>query len=84
MSAEQFDSRVRQHIEEFQHIIKEQFPEATFKTYPGQLPHHFFIKAYTDVDDEFEVLDLVGDQIIDILVDEGIRIHVIPMGSNHH
>ncbi|HFD40155.1 MAG TPA: hypothetical protein ENJ31_09980 [Anaerolineae bacterium] len=81
---DEFDDRVREHIQEFQQIIKDHFPEATFKTYAGLEPHHYFIEAYTDVDDDFEVLDLVGDRIVDILVDEGTRIHVIPMGSNHH
>jgi len=83
MSEEQLDRRVSKHIQEFQQIIKGRFPEARFRSYRGPQPRHFFLEAYTDADDEFEVLDLVGDRIVDILVDEGTRIHVIPLSRDH-
>ena len=84
MNQEQLDSTANKHILEFQRILTQRFPEAGFKSYRGQQPDHFFLETFTDADDEFDVLDLVGDRIVDILVNEGIRIHVIPLSRNHH
>ena len=71
--------RMRQAIDEVQTLIKAAFPEAAFKVYRGEDPPGMYIDAYTKAENGFDVLDVIGDRLVDLCVKEGLGIHVVPL-----
>jgi hypothetical protein len=45
----------------------------------GEDPVGIYIDAYTEAKDGFCVLDLMSDRLVDLSVDEGLPIRVIPL-----
>jgi hypothetical protein len=60
--------RRQQTIEEVQAIIKAAFPEAEFQVHRGGDPEGIYIDTYTKADNGFDVLDLIGDRLVDLCV----------------
>jgi hypothetical protein len=73
------NEKVQRALAEVQAIIKTAYPEAEFQIACGEDPVGIYIDAYTDAVDGFCVLDLVSDRLVDLNVDEGLPIHVIPL-----
>ena len=55
------------------------YPAAVFHVSQGEDPAGIYIDAYTDVEDSFCVFDLVNDWLVDLSVNEGLSIHVVPL-----
>jgi hypothetical protein len=67
-------------IKELKAMILARFPDAQFNVAPAiDEPESIHIITTVDVDDTEEVLDLVIDRVIDLIVEEGIPVHVIPV-----
>ena len=69
-----------------QHVSKEVearilavYPDATFRLVEGEDPVGLYLDAYTDAEDAFAVLDLVSDWLVDLSVNAGVHLHVIPL-----
>lgn len=80
MSASSRDDRLAEALDELQSIIVTHYPTATFEV--GSSPDDaasVHLRAIADVDDADEVLDLVIDHVLELQVDEGLPIHVIPV-----
>ena len=73
------DEKTQQVLAEVQARIKAAYPEATFTVAVGEDPVGIYVDAYTDAPDGFAVLDLVSDWLVDLHVNEGLAIHVIPL-----
>jgi hypothetical protein len=73
------DEKTQQVLTEVQARIKAAYPEATFTVAVGEDPVGIYIDAYTNAPDGFAVLDLVSDWLVDLHVNEGLAIHVIPL-----
>jgi hypothetical protein len=73
------DDRAQRAIDEVQATIKAAFPKAEFKAHHRVDPKGIYIDAYTKADDSFVVLDRVSDRLGDLLVEEGLRIYVVPL-----
>jgi hypothetical protein len=54
-------------------------PEATFRLVEGEDPIGLYLDAYTDAEDAFAVLDLVSDWLVNLSVNAGTPLHVIPL-----
>lgn len=65
-------------LSELQGMIAERFPTATFKVSEGTDPLGIFLDVTVDLEDTTEVTDLVGDRLLDMQVEEGLLIYVIP------
>jgi hypothetical protein len=75
-----FDERTRRALSELQDAIVLRYPTTTFEVSRGaDDPRSVHLIAIVDVDDPDEVGDLVLDRVIDLVADEGIPIHVIPV-----
>jgi hypothetical protein len=73
------DERLNSAIAELQELILHHFPEATFCIESGiDDPEAIHLVATVDVEDRFDVLDLVSEHVMDIQIDAGIPIFVIP------
>ncbi len=67
-------------VDELKRLILELHPEARFDLGPGGAdPTMIFLRAYVDLAEPFDILDEIGDRVVDIQVDEGIPLHVLPM-----
>jgi hypothetical protein len=79
MPKKSWDERTQQAIDEVQDVIKAAFPEAEFQVHHGDDPAGIYIDAYTKAENGFDVLDLIGDRLVDLCVEEGLGIHVVPL-----
>ncbi len=68
-------------IAEMQTLIKSAYPEATFATESGEDPEGVHLLARVDADDLDEVMDVFIDRLIDLQIEQGLRLHVIPLIS---
>jgi uncharacterized lipoprotein YddW (UPF0748 family) len=73
------DEKMQRVLAEVQARIKAVYPEATFTVAVGDEPVGIYLDAYTDAPDGFAVLELVSDWLVDLHVNEGLVIHVIPL-----
>ncbi len=84
MSAEQqptrWDERTQHAIDEIRRAISAKYPTARFQVGRAEDdPQSIHITAIVDVDDPDEVGDLVLDRVLELQVEEGLPIHVIPI-----
>jgi hypothetical protein len=49
----------------------------------GDDPSGVYVLATVDVDDTDEVFDLVVDRLVDLQVDEGVPVYVLPLRPLH-
>ena len=74
------DSRIRQALDELRGLVLSGFPDATFWVERAvDDPAIIHLVAEVDVEDTDEVADLVIDRVVDLQVDDGLPIHVIPV-----
>ena len=66
-------------VAEVQARITAVYPEAQFQVHVGQEPAGIYLDAYTNADDGFCVLELVSDWLVDLSVEEGLDVHVVPL-----
>ena len=74
------DERTRRAIQELEGVIAAQYPKTTFEiTCAPDDPRSIHLLAVADIDDPYELGDLVVDRVVALQVDEGIPLHVIPL-----
>jgi len=74
------DARIEAALEELRGTIKRRYPDATFEVaFDLEECGDIDLITTVDLDDPFDVHDLVVDRLIQIQVDEGIPLHVLPM-----
>jgi hypothetical protein len=74
------DSRIDAAIDELEALILSRYPSATFTVGPAaDEPGAVHIIATVDLDDPDEVADLVMDRMLELQIDEGLPLHVIPI-----
>jgi hypothetical protein len=73
------DPRIDAAVVELQQMIRERYPEAAFTVAPEEDPEGIYITATVDVDDLDEVFDIVVERLLELQVEDGIPVHVIPV-----
>jgi hypothetical protein len=73
------DEKTQQILVEVQARIKAAYPEATCTVAVGADPVGLYVDASTDAPDGFAALDLVSNWLVDLHVNEGLAMHVIPL-----
>ncbi len=66
-------------IAEMREFILERFPEATFRAFVGDEPLGVYLATTVDVDDPDELFDMVIDRVLDLQIEQGIPLHVLPL-----
>jgi hypothetical protein len=79
MSIKPWNDEVQHAIAEVEARIRAVYPEATFRLVEGEDPIGLYLDAYTDAEDAFAVLDLISDWLVDLSVNAGVHLHVIPL-----
>ncbi|MHB8576202.1 MAG: hypothetical protein ACYDCQ_12820 [Dehalococcoidia bacterium] len=74
------DARTRAAIDELTALVRQHYPTATFAVGPSEddlaVTH---ITATVDIDDPDEVVDLVIDRMLELQIEEGLAVHLIPV-----
>jgi hypothetical protein len=65
-------------IAEMKDRISRRFPSTTYTMYQGEDPVGIYLIAVVDTEDLEEVMDLFLDRLVDLQVDEGLPLFVIP------
>lgn len=74
------DTRTQAALSELQRILTQHYPEATFRVRRGiDDPESIHLVTTVDVEDTDEVLDVVIDRIMELQIEEGLPVHVIPV-----
>jgi hypothetical protein len=71
--------RMVEAVAEIKALIHDHYPEATFDIGPGEDPEGVYLTATVDVDDRGEVIDLFLDRLVDLQVEEGLPLFVVPV-----
>ena len=79
MSINPWNDPLQHALAEVQARITAVYPEATFRLVEGEDPPGLYLDAYTNAEDAFAVLDLVSDWLVDLSINEGVHLHVIPL-----
>jgi hypothetical protein len=66
-------------IEEMKDLIASGFPGATFEVGYGEEPVGVYLRATVDREDMGEVVDHFIDRLVDLQIDEGLRLYVVPV-----
>lgn len=65
-------------LDELQRLISDRFPTTSFTIAEGTDPLGIYLTATVDLEDTDEIIDLIGDRLLDMQVEEGLLIYVIP------
>ena len=82
MPAEQLDPlspRLQSVVEELQGLIRRVDPTATFQVVPGDDPTGTYVIATVDVEDTETVIDAYIDRLLELQIDEGLPVYVVPL-----
>ena len=71
--------RIEEAIEELKGLIASRYPGTTFAVGEGDDPEGVYLTATVDVDDRGEVIDLFVDRLVELQVEEGLPIFVVPV-----
>ena len=66
-------------VNELKGTISERFPQASFVVEEGFDPKGIYLVTTVDIADTDEVIDAVGDRLVELQVDEGLPIYVTPL-----
>jgi hypothetical protein len=73
------DPRVRAAVAELQSMIAARYPGATFVVAPGEDPEGTYVTATVDVADTDEVFDVVVERLLELQVEDGVPVYVLPV-----
>jgi hypothetical protein len=73
------DSDIQQAANELKELIRSHYPHATFALSRGEDPDGYYLETVVDLDDPDEVMDLVVDRLLELQVDQGVPLHVLPL-----
>jgi len=73
------DPKMQAAVAELQELIRSQYPSTTFSVGEAEDPDGVYLRAIVDVDDTDEVTGVFIDRMIDLQVEEGLPIYVVPV-----
>ena len=73
------EPRLREAIAELQALIAAHYPSVRFSVDEGTDPTAVYVTATVDVEDADEVVDLYIDRLVDLQLEHGLALHVVPV-----
>lgn len=80
----EIEARFKRALGELEDTIRRQYPDAafdSFRAYDRDGTPEAYLVATTNCADFDDVIDLVLDRTMDMLIDEGLSVHVLPRQS---
>ena len=72
------DPRMKAAIEELKATILQAYPGTNIDVEPGDDPEGIYLWANVDPEDSLDLIDLISERVVDLQVDEGLPVYVIP------
>lgn len=66
-------------LSELRARIAEHYPDATFEVGHGDDPPGTYLVPTIDVDDTEELFDLIGERLLEMQIEERLRVYVFPV-----
>ena len=66
-------------VNELKGTIAERFPQASFVVEEGFDPKGIYLVTTVDIADTDKVIDVIGDRLVELQVEEGLPIYVTPL-----
>ena len=82
MRAEHFaldTPRMQAAIMELQGLIRQHYPNTTFEVVHGDDPIGMYVLATVDVEDTEAVVDVYIDRLLELQIDAGLAVYVVPV-----
>jgi len=73
------DPRVQSAVAELEGLIRGRYPDASFAVGQGHDPEGVYLTPTVDVEDTEAVFDVVVDRLLELQIDEGLPVYVIPV-----
>ena len=73
------DARMQAALSELQALVRTHSPATTFTVAVGEDPEGVYLTASVDLEDPDEVMDLVVDLLLELQIDEGLPVYLIPI-----
>ena len=73
------DHRIAAALAELQELIQGQYPDAAFQVSEREDPPGVYLKVIVDLDDTEPVVDLVIERMLELQIDEGLPVWVLPV-----
>jgi hypothetical protein len=71
-------------VHELQRLITVRFPQASFVVEEGCDPEGIYLVTTVDIADTDEVMDVIGDRLVELQVTEGLPVYVTPLRPIKH
>jgi len=71
--------RIQSAVTELEGLIKETYPKAVFEVSEGEDPEGIYLTATVDTDDLTTVLGIVEERLVDLQVEQGLPLYVVPV-----
>jgi hypothetical protein len=65
-------------VAELRAMIESKYPNVEFRVYRGEDPIGVYIEVMTPTDDTLEIGNLISDRELQMQLDEGLAIYVVP------
>lgn len=82
MKAERIDidaRHIQKAIAELQALIRQYYSEASFQVAQGEDPAGTYLITTVDVDDTDAVVDVYIDRLLELQIDDGLPVYVVPI-----
>jgi len=73
------DPKVTSALIELKKRIRAHFASVTFTVTEEDDPSGVYLTATVDLDDPHEVMDAIGERLLELEVDEGLPVYVVPV-----
>jgi hypothetical protein len=73
------DLKMKSAVSELQELIRSRYPSTTFTVGEYEGPDSVYMRATVDVDDTDEVTAVFIDRLVDLQVEDGLPIYVVPV-----
>ena len=73
------DPRLVAALTELKELIQGRYPSARFEVFQGEDPEGIRLRTIVDLDDPDEVMDLVLDRLLELQLDDGLPVYVLPV-----
>ena len=70
-------------VNELKGRISKHFPQASFVVEEGFDPKGIYLMTTVDIADTDEVIEVIGDRLVELQVDEGLPLYVAPLRPIH-
>lgn len=72
------DPRIQGALSELEKLITASYPGATFEVSDGEDPEGVYLTATVESDDLTSVLETVGERLVELQVEQGLPLYVVP------